>query len=218
MDKVLKVCGRGRIRLRPDTICAELTLEGVEKEYAAALQKAQAALEEIKAALQKAGFPKEELKTSDFRVDTKYEGYRDEQGDWKQKFVGYQYTHALKMRFAADNALLGAFVSALAASKAEPVFSFSYTVKDAEAAKEWLLREAVKDCAKKALTLADAANVALAGISQIDYAWNDKEFAVRPIQPMKLRAAETAPAHLSLDVTPDDVEVSDVVTVVWEIE
>ena len=27
MDKVLRICGKGKIRLRPDTVCAELTLE-----------------------------------------------------------------------------------------------------------------------------------------------------------------------------------------------
>ena len=45
MDKILKVTGKGTIRLRPDTICAEITLQGTEKEYAAALAKAQKELE-----------------------------------------------------------------------------------------------------------------------------------------------------------------------------
>ncbi|MBS1399452.1 MAG: SIMPL domain-containing protein [Clostridia bacterium] len=218
MDKVLRICGKGKIRLRPDTVCAELTLEGVGKEYAEALQAAQEALEKVKGALEKSGFRKEELKTSDFRVETKYEGYRDEKGDWKQKFVGYQYTHALNLRFPADNTLLGEFISAVANSGAEPVFSFSYTVKNIENAKDWLLREAVKDCAKKALILADAAKVELVSIVEIDYSPDDKNFSARPIQPMRLRAAaDAAPANLSLDVMPDDIEVVDTVTVVWEI-
>lgn len=127
MDKVLRICGKGKIRLRPDTVCAELTLEGVGKEYAEALQAAQEALEKVTGALEKSGFRKEELKTSDFRVETKYEGYRDEKGDWKQKFVGYQYTHALNLRFPADNTLLGEFISAVANSGAEPcLFLFLY--------------------------------------------------------------------------------------------
>lgn len=218
MEKVLKICGKGRIRLRPDTVCAVLTLEGVEKKYADVLQTAQEALEQVKSALEKSGFRKEELKTSDFRVETKYEGARDEKGEWKQKFVGYQYTHALNLRFPADNMLLGKFISAVANSGAEPVFSFSYTVKDIEHAKEWLLREAVKDCAKKAFVLADAAKVELAGIVEINYSPDDKNFSVRPMQPMRLRAAaDSAPASLSLDVTPEDIEVADTVTVVWEI-
>lgn len=74
MDKILKVTGKGTIRLRPDTTCAEITLQGTEKEYAAALAKAQKELEEVKGALAGAGFPEEEIKTSDFRTETKYEG------------------------------------------------------------------------------------------------------------------------------------------------
>ena len=51
MDKVLRICGKGKIRLRPDTVCAELTLEGVGKEYAEALQAAQEAFEKVTGAL-----------------------------------------------------------------------------------------------------------------------------------------------------------------------
>ena len=123
----------------------------------------------------------------------------------------------MKLRFSADNARLGAFVAALAACSSAPVFSFSYTVANAEEAKEWLLREAVKDCAKKALVLAQAACVELAGIREIDYSWGEKDFSVRPVQPMRLKAAEAVPAAFSLDVTPDDIEISDTVTVTWEI-
>ena len=76
----------------------------------------------------------------------------------------------------------------------------------------------MKDCAKKALILADAAKVELVSIVEIDYSPDDKNFSARPIQPMRLRAAaDAAPANLSLDVTPDDIEVVDTVTVVWEI-
>ena len=209
MDKILKVTGKGTIRLRPDTTCAEITLQGTEKEYAAALAKAQKELEEVKGALAGAGFPEEEIKTSDFRTETKYEGYRDGKGDWKQKFIGYQYTHALKIRFAADNALLGAFISALAGCGAAPVFSFAYTVKNVSQAKEWLLSE----------VLARAAGVELKAIGSIEYSAGEKNFAVRPVQPMRLMAAEaSARTNVEIEVTPDDIEVSDTVNVVWVIE
>ena len=217
MDKILKVSGRGKIRLRPDTICAEITLQGTDEVYSEALRRAEEQLKEIKTAVASAGFAEADLKTSDFRVDTKYENVRTEKGEWTQKFVGYQYTHVLKLRFSADNARLGAFVAALAACSSDPVFSFSYTVANAEEAKEWLLREAVKDFEKKALVLAQAACVELAGIREIDYSWGEKDFSVRPVQPMRLKAAEAVPAAFSLDVTPDDIEISDTVTVTWEI-
>ena len=125
MDKILKVSGRGKIRLRPDTICAEITLQGTDEVYSEALRRAEEQLKEIKTAVASAGFAEADLKTSDFRVDTKYENVRTEKGEWTQKFVGYQYTHVLKLRFSADNARLGAFVAALAACSSAPVFSFS---------------------------------------------------------------------------------------------
>ena len=41
MDKILKVSGRGKIRLRPDTICAEITLQGTDEVYSEALRRAE---------------------------------------------------------------------------------------------------------------------------------------------------------------------------------
>ncbi|HIU59226.1 MAG TPA: SIMPL domain-containing protein [Candidatus Scatosoma pullistercoris] len=217
MERELKICGKGKIRLRPDTVCAEVVLQGVEKEYAGALEKSETALGKVKRALLGAGFGEETMKTSDFRVNTRYENVRDEKGDWRQQFAGYEYRHVLTVRFSAESARLGAFAGAVAGCGADPLFSFSYTVRDSSAAREWLLREAVKDCAKKALILADAACVKLGEIVRIDYSSEEGIFSSRPIQPMRLNAAADRTAPVSFDVAPEDIEVEDKVTVVWSI-
>lgn len=218
MDRLLKVAGEGTLRFRPDTICAELTLDGTNPSYAEAICDAQKASEEVKNALVSAGFDAEASKTSDFRVETEYEGYRDKDGNWKQKFAGYRYVHTLKIKFAADNVRLGAFIAALTPCEARPLFSFGYTVKDAAEAKRRLLSEAVKDCGEKAETLARAAGVKLGKLVQMEHAQTAEEIAARPVQPMRLMKAEAASAAQSFEISPEDIEVSEKVIMVWEIE
>ena len=48
MEKELKIHGRGKIRLRPDTVCADVTIEGLGKTCAEALTKADEAFGRVK--------------------------------------------------------------------------------------------------------------------------------------------------------------------------
>ncbi len=52
------------------------------------------------------GFDREDLKTTNFSIDTEYESYQDH-GTYKQRFVGYKYTHILKLEFEENTTLLG---------------------------------------------------------------------------------------------------------------
>lgn len=76
----------------------------------------------------------------------------------------------------------------------------------------------------KAAVLTQAAGVTLKGIQSIDYSWGEIDFEYKPMNGM-LMADEclAAPMAISgtsydMDIEPDDIEVSDTVTVLWEIE
>lgn len=106
----------------------------------------------------------------------------------------------------------------------KPEFRLSYTVSDPEAAKNELLGKAVTDAKDKAAVLTQAAGVTLKGIQSIDYSWGEIDFEYKPMNGM-LMADEclAAPMAISgtsydMDIEPDDIEVSDTVTVLWEIE
>ena len=215
MEREIRVRGKAKIRLRPDTVCADIALEGTGKTCEEALSLASEGAEKVKAALAERGFSPEELKSADFRVDAKYENARGENGEWRQVFAGYGYRHALKISFAAEAEKLNAFASAVAASGADPLFSFSYTVKDLSAVREWLLKEAVKDAAKKALVLANAGGLELKGISRIDYASGEAGVSLHPVRPMRLSAAADGTKGISLDLSPEDAEAEESVSVVW---
>ena len=151
---------------------------------------------------------------------TEYESYKDH-GTYKQRFVGYRFRHLLKVEFDSDNERLGKILYALGNCELKPEFRISYTVKDPEAAKNELLGKAVKDAKEKAVVITAAAGVILKDIQSIDYSWGEIEFEVSPMNRL-MKACAPVPsacedACYDLDIEPDDIEVADTVTVVWEI-
>ena len=118
---------------------------------------------------------------------------------------------------------LGNILYALANSQLRPEFRISYTIKDQEAAKNQLLGKAVSDAMEKADTLARAARLTLKDIQSIDYSWGQINFEVHPMNRMLVAEEDlalpmAATGSYDMDIEPDDIEVSDTVTLLWEIE
>ncbi len=220
--KTIRVTGKGQIKIRPDMTRITMTLEGTDPNYDEILRRSAEDTVQLKELLGRFGFEKEDIKTINFSVDTEYEHYR-ENDVFKSRFVGYKFQHVLKIEFGSDNERLGKILYALAKCSVKPEFRLSYTVKDEEAAKNDLLGKAVIDSQKKAAVLTQAAGVALKDIQSIDYSWGQINFEV---QSMSRMAREEGYYCMDLDedsrsydvsVEPDDIEISDTVTVIWQI-
>ena len=212
--RTIRVTGKGNLKVRPDTTRLTITLNGVSPEYSEAINRSTAETEALRELLVKVGFKSTAMKTLSFDVDTEYESYLDEHGDYKRRFVGYKYTHTVKVDFPSDNQLLGKTLYALGKSSLAPEFRISYTVADQEAVKNELLGKAVEDAMKKAEVLAMAAGLSLGDIQSVDYSWGEIKMEVRPMENILMpKCADTC----EMDIEPDDIEMSDTVTVVWEI-
>lgn len=218
--RTIRVTGKGSIRVKPDTTRLTITLRGTYKDYQETLSRSARDTEALKAVLQSLGFERGELKTLSFDVDTKYESVQDHGRNFRQVFVGYEYTHVAKLDFTSDNELLGRTLYALAASELKPEFRLSYTVKDPEPVKNELLGRAVEDALAKAQVLTRAAGVSLKEILNIDYSWGEMVFEVQPLRrslAADMEEVMCAKGSFDIDIEPDDIRASDTVTVVWEI-
>lgn len=94
-------------------------------------------------------------------------------------------------------------------------------MSDPEAAKNELLGKDVKDAKEKAAVITAAASVTLKDIQSIDYSWGEIEFEVSPMNRL-MKVCAPVPvacedACYDMDIEPDDIDVADTVTVVWEI-
>ena len=218
--KTIRITGKGRLRVTPDRTRIQIALNDVCEEYAQALEQSAKERQTLQAVLKEFGFADSYLKTLNFNIDPEYEGYQED-GIWKQKFKGYRYYHQLKLEFPSDNERLGKVLHALAVSGLTPEFHIGFFVGDPEAVRNALLADAVTDAKAKALALAEAAGVRLGGIQSIDYAKADLNLAVNAMRmPMMAKGAVEAEEccdSYDMDVQPDDIELTDTVTVLWEI-
>jgi len=219
--RTIRVTGKGQIKVKPDMTRITLSLEGIFPEYGETLRRSSEDTERLKDLLAGFGFERSDLKTLNFSVDTEYESCKDK-GTYKQRFVGYKFHHLMKVEFDSDNDRLGRVLYALANCPVKPEFRLSYTVKDPEAAKNELLGKAVTDAKEKASVLTQAAGVSLKDIQSIDYSWGQINFEVQPMNRMLMAEECRAPVmdgagSYDMDIEPDDIEVSDTVTVLWEI-
>ena len=220
-ERMIKVTGKGNLKVKPDVTRITITLEGQNKEYDKILEQSSKDTEALKDILENQGFDRSDVKTLMFNVDTRYESYQTRYKSWRERFVGYEFKHVVKVEFDSDNTRLGKILFALANAKAiHPDFRISYTVKDKEASKNELLGKAIADAKAKAAVLTSAAGVALKDIKTIDYSWGEIEFEYSPMRgDMLCKAAmvDESCGSFAMDIEPDDIEVSDTVTVVWEI-
>lgn len=222
MDRTIKVTGKGKISVKPDTIRLIITQTNIEKNYEGAILESADKKGNLSSALAKIGFKSDALKTLYFNVDTEYESYQAKDKSWKRRLNGYRYTHRMKLEFPSDNEMLGKVLLAVAHCPSQPEFTIQYTISDPERAKNELLAKAVEASKAKANVLSKAAGVMLKDILTIDYSWDEIDLVTRPVNDLMLRECCIEPdmdyeSGIDLDIEADDIDVTDTVTVVWEI-
>lgn len=219
MEKYIRVTGKGQIAVKPDLIRLNITLEDSSVKYEDTLEQSATQVELLKDCFEKLGFAREDLKTLHFSIDTTYENYQDENHVWQNRFTGYKFHHNMKIEFDANSERLGQVLYGLAHAEVSPEFHINYTIKDTESVKNQLLGRAVEDSKAKAVVLAKAADVELGELVSLDYSFAEKNFVSEPMKrsmPL-MKNADMAMGSYNINIQPDDILVSDTVTVVWQI-
>ena len=220
MAKTMKITGKGKLAVKPDIIRLNMTMEESYKEYEVTLKQSSKTTKILKELFVSLGFKKDDLKTRSFDIDTKYESYKANNQSWKKRLIGYTYTHHMLIEFDIDNKKLGEILCVLAHSVITPEISIEYTVSDPEKHKDELLKNAIEDSKHKAEVLANAADVKLGDIVSIDYSWSEINFVSEPIQNFAFASAEqtTGRTGYDIDIEADDIDVTDTVTVIWNMK
>ena len=212
MERTIRVEGTAAIRIVPDAVEYEITLEGVcptAGEASAALRERTAVLH---TALSEEGFDADALKTRQISVTERHES-REENGVWRDVVTGYGYLHTLAVTLPRDVETADRLLAALAVCPAAPTYTVRFTVLEPRKARDELLRKAFAEGLHRAEVLAEAAGVRLGRLAAIRTGWED---GAAPLCGGSLRMAKAADA--AIDLIPEEIELTDSVRLEWEIE
>jgi hypothetical protein len=192
-----------------------MRLSAEDPVYEKSLAKANRELGDLRDALIREGFGTDDLKTTDFGIQPVYDSIKDRYDSYKQVFRCFRVEHSLALEFDFDSKRLGRILAAIAASSAVPEFNIGFTVKDKDTLAAQMLQNAVADARMKAEIIANAASLRLGDIISMDYSWDDVH--VHSPTRFALMAEKMDYASAEIDIQPDDIKVSDAVTIVWQI-
>lgn len=216
--RTIRVTGSGSVSVKPDTTSLRITFEGVYKDYEETVRQSAEKTKILREAIEKSGFSGEALKTKDFSIKSEYESYRDYNGDYKKRFLGYKFYHRTQIQFPKDNKMLGRVLYELSLCSVKVEFSIDYIVKDKDAVKKEVIKRAVENSREKAEIMAIAAGVSLGEVQSIDYSWGEIDIRTSPVDKFEIRKSYALEPSYDIDIEPDDIDLADTVTMVWEIK
>lgn len=219
MPRTITVKGMGRVTTAPDYVVISMSLEAHERDYEATMELAAKKIEQLNASLEDIGFEKKSVKTTNFNVRTNYEREKDRNGNYKSVFNGYICSHRLKVEFDFNTKRLAQTLCAISRCLAQPELSISFTVKDPSAVNKELLRSATVNAKEKAQILCEVSGVELGQLLTIDYNWGELNIVSHTDYILEEKCMAMPVGGLAdMDIEPDDIDVSDTATFVWEIK
>ncbi len=219
MSRTITVKGMGRVTTAPNYVVIAISLEARAHDYEKTMELAAEKIEQLNDSLEEVGFGKKSVKTTSFNVRTDYDRVKDRNGNYNSVFNGYVCSHRLKVEFDFDTSKLAKTLYAISRCLAQPEFSISFTVKDPSAVNKELLRAATINAKEKAQVLCDASGIELGELLSINYNWGELDIISRTDYMVEDRCMALPIGGLAdMDIEPDDIDVSDTATFIWEIK
>jgi uncharacterized protein YggE len=109
-------------------------------------------------------------------------------------------------------------MEAIAQSSTQPELQIQFTVKDPTKVSEELLRSAAETAKTKAEILCHASSAKLGPLVSINYNWGELDIISRTSYELGDCMPMMAASRLAPDIEPDDIDLTDSVTFVWEIQ
>lgn len=218
MARTITVKGIGKASAKPDHVVLSMTLESKHKDYDKAMDMAAAHIQHLNDTLCGIGFEKGSAKTTNFNVRTDYDRVKDLYGNYESVFSGYEVTHNLKLAFDFDMGRLSQALAAIAGCLSHPQLSIAFTVKDATAINEEMLRSATVNAKRKAEILCEASGVTMGDLISINYNWGELDIYSHTRYDCCEEAMAPLAVGATIDIAPEDIDVSDTATFVWKIK
>lgn len=214
MERTIVITGEGKLSANPDLTIIKLPVKTENLDYGTAVDELNKLVNQIRDAIASLGLDREELKTQDFRVDTLTR--------WKTKtseeeFLGYSAKHDLILEIPFDNNLTNRIITNIVKIDSNVGFNIGFGVQDKETYIQSLIENAIKDAKGKAKIIAEASDVKLKEILNINYSFSTVHF--RSDTDLIYDSNDSGLIEESVpDINPTDIDMSKNVTMTWRIE
>lgn len=215
MERIITVIGRGAIHVVPDVTRLEVKIESNFKSYQDAYDRAKENFSQMVKILEYNKKPGSLAKTILMDISDNEVSVKDKYGNHLcYKKDGYKLEQKIKIDLGIDNILVNNIVRGVGKFIADAQISIGYTVQDPRPYQLKMLERAVKDAREKAQIMALTLGCVLAEVSEINYSHEDI-YIYSQARNIHSTAEAKASTAESLDITPDDLAISDYVTVKW---
>lgn len=212
--RVIIVKGTGTASRAVDLVTISTTISSLDKNYENAFYQTNNKTNKFINALLDIGHIEEDIKTTDFNVKRRDERYEDARGNYKYRFLGFEVSHKIKIDFYFDKKFLSKTINKISATDVHSTLSFSFSVKDQDSLKKLVLKNAALNAKEKANILAIASGVSLGDVLKINYNWEEINFYSRS----NFDIIANYNMDMDASINPEDVEVEDTVTIIYEIK
>jgi len=215
MERKLQVTGRGKLSVAPDMVILSFDASAHEWEYEKTMNALNRKVEDLRSILDSVQVDRKSLKTKDFciRKETTWNKKTE-----KYDFNGFRAAHNLELELPLDKHLLNRLLGQLAQKLDNLDFSIAFGVRDAAAQQQQLVLQAIAKAKENAHLIAEAAGVQLQEILDIDYSFRELTIRSQRHNYPLYEADTVSTFDAAPDFEPDDIDVTETITITWKID
>lgn len=218
-ESTISLQGKGSIHVVPDVTRITINIRFKGKTYAEVYEKGKENSEWIRKILEYNKKPGTLAKSVYFDVSEHNVNVYDDEGSGEIVDViqdGFDLSQRIKIDIPIDNVLVNNIVRGVGKFIPNAQVQIGFTVQDPRPSQLKMLKRAVSDAKEKATIMAEAAGAKLGKVRSINYNFSHIETysQARNINSNEEAKASTAD---SLDITPEDMVISDSVSVEFEL-
>lgn len=213
-ESVLKVRGEAVLKAIPEVLNVTIPLQEKARTYEACTNQLTATYNELQKALVKAGIDEKKIFSSRLSITEDY-NYQER----TRVLIGYIGSITLTMKLEHTEKNLNLIMRTLNDER----FNFGYNVsfslseEQKEKMREEAIKEAVKDAKKKAATLAEALEVRLLDIKDVNFEYSEGGNDVLVMHKSLMMEANMADGGSDIKLNPEEQEIRKSVGVIWRI-
>lgn len=216
-ETTIRVQGKGAIHVVPDVTRVEVSIQQWFESHSATYAQAKENSSWMVKILEYNKKPGDLAKTVRFDIEDYTENEYDEDDNYiGKKKNGYMLNQRIKIDLPIDNVLVNNIVKGVGKFIPNAQINIGYTLQDERPSQMKMLARAVSDARDKARVMAESVDCKVGKVLHIQYSYSNVHVfsQARNIHSNSEAKASTAS---SLDITPDDLVMSDTADVTFQL-